>query len=400
MTSKQETIATEADMIARIRAIQPLLLEQARPNEENRSLTAEVDSALRSADAFAMLLPRRWGGLGFTMSAYCRVAIEVAKADLAASWVVQIINTTTWIASLASDRVQEALFGAGPALVCGVINPPGTVRKVAGGYRVSGSWPYSSGSLQADWMMAGCKMIDDDGAILPGMFIAYLPIDAVEIKPTWYVTGLQGTGSDTVVATDVVIPDNLLIGAAEFGGDRDDRKKYSGDASDYLPAMSVGRMTNLAQLLGGAQRMLELIEADVAKKPLIGTTYARKTDSGPIVHDLGEIATRLRTAELILFDAYRRFDERAAERGDWSELELAQSKADGAEVVLLIHGAIEQIMFIGGSSAFALANPLQRYWRDIHIALRHVLHVPQIGFEHYGRQRLSLKPDILPPGTL
>jgi 3-hydroxy-9,10-secoandrosta-1,3,5(10)-triene-9,17-dione monooxygenase len=328
---------------------------------------------------------------------YSRAALEIGKGDLAASWVVQIINTTTWVASLAPDPVQEELFGRGPALVCGVVNVQGTARKVAGGYRVSGKWPYSSGSRQADWMLAGCRVETDDGEQRPGLCIAYMSMQSLSIADTWFVTGLQGTGSDTVVAEDVFVPDHMLVGQ---GGVLETRKKHTGESSDNYPVMPVGRMTNLAQLLGGAQRMLELVEADVIRKPLIGTTYQKKSDSGVYVHDIGRIAGQLSTAELILFDAYRRFDERAAAGAGWSDRELAHSRAGGAQVVGLIHRSIEELMFISGSSAFALSNPLQRYWRDIHIALRHILHIPQIAFEHYGRQRLGLKPDVLPPGAV
>jgi alkylation response protein AidB-like acyl-CoA dehydrogenase len=158
-------------------------------------------------------------------------------------------------------------------------------------------------------------------------------------------------------------------------------------------------MGNLAQLLGGAQQMLELIQLEVAGKPLIGTMYKRKADSAVTVHDIGRIGAQLDDAELLLFDSLRQFDERAKAGGTWTDLELSRCKAQGSRIVSLIHSSIEEIMFLGGSSAFARSNPLQRYWRDIHIALRHVLHTPQIGYELYGRERMDLKPNISPSGS-
>jgi hypothetical protein len=56
-------------------------------------------------------------------------------------------------------------------------------------------------------------------------------------------------------------------------------------------------------------------------------------------------------------------------------------------------------MFIAGSSAFLLSNPLSRYWRDAHVALRHVTNVPLIAYEIYGRDRLGIHPNIAPPGA-
>ena len=396
--SMVETV-DEQTIIARMRALKPFLQEEAVRNERLRSLTKQTEAALREAGAFKMFTPRRWGGSGMSVSGFCRAQVEVGKGDLAAAWVLQILNTTTWIGSLTSDALQETLFAKGPALICGVLNPPGKARQVDGGYKVSGRWPYSSGSAQADWMMAGCQIINKDDSQAPGVHVVYLPMSQVTIVDSWFVTGLQGTGSDTVVADDVFVPDHMVVKADKSFGYAETRKRHVGATSDRLPILATARMGNLAQLLGGAQQMLELIEADVIRKPLIGTTYAKKSDAGVIVHDIGRIAAQLDNAELILFDALKQFDDRAAAGEFWSDVELSRCKAQGSQVVGLIHRSIEEIMFLGGSSAFALSNPLQRYWRDIHIALRHILHMPQIGYELYGRDRMGLKPNISPPGS-
>jgi alkylation response protein AidB-like acyl-CoA dehydrogenase len=226
-----------------------------------------------------------------------------------------------------------------------------------------------------------------------------MPMNQVTILDSWYVTGLQGTGSDTVIAENVFVPDHMIVMTGKLFDGTELREKHVGAPSDKLPVMAAGRMTNLAQLLGGAQQMLDLIEAEVTKKPLIGTTYKTKSDAAVVVHDIGRIAAQLDSAELLLFDAMKQFDDGAVAGKSWSNIELSRSKAQGAQIVGLIHRSIEEIMFLGGSSAFALANPLQRYWRDIHIALRHILHIPLIGYELYGRDRLDLKPNILPSGS-
>lgn len=398
VNSTVETV-DEGAIIARMRALRSVLQQEAVRNERLRSLTKETEAALKEAGAFKMFIPRRWGGSGMSLSGFCRAQVEVGRGDLAAAWVLQILNTTTWIGSLTSDALQEALFAKGPALICGVLSPPGEALKVEGGYQVSGRWPYSSGSAQADWMMAGCRILDKDRSPAPGLHVVYLPMSQVTIAQSWFVTGLQGTGSDTVVADDVFVPDHMVVMADRSFGYAETRKRHVGAVSDRLPVVATARMGNLAQLLGGAQQMLELIEAEVIRKPLIGTTYAKKSDAGVIVHDVGRIAAQLDSAELILFDALKQFDDRAAADHLWSAVELSRCKAQGSQVVGLIHRSIEDIMFLGGSSAFALSNPLQRYWRDIHIALRHILHMPHIAYELYGRDRMNLTPNISPPGS-
>ncbi len=77
----------------------------------------------------------------------------------------------------------------------------------------------------------------------------------------------------------------------------------------------------------------------------------------------------------------------------------AKHKAQCAQIVDLIHNSIESLMFISGSSAFLHSNPLSRYWRDIHVGLRHVTNVPMLSYEIYGRDRLGVTPNISPPGA-
>src|SRR3546814_1707126 len=97
----------------------------------------------------SLLLPQRWGGAGLSFSDYSRFQIELAKGDMSISWVAQIVNGTTWVSSLTSNATQEALFGEGPKAVFGAYNPPGTARRVDGGWIVNGAWRYTSGIERA-----------------------------------------------------------------------------------------------------------------------------------------------------------------------------------------------------------------------------------------------------------
>lgn len=386
-------------IIAALKELRPTLQKNAAEGEKLRCPTSECDKALRDLGMFRLLLPTRWGGFGISTTGFAKIQMELAKGDPSLSWVVQIINGTTMIATLTSDALQEGLFGNGPANVCGAYNPPGKAKKVDGGYIVNGSWPYSSGSRQADWYQGGCMINDDGGPVVPGINMAYIPMKDLEIVDTWYVTGMQGTGSDTAVAKDVFVPDHMMVTMDKPFGTIEPGKKHIGAPSDFLPVVPTVRATGLAQLLGAAEYMLEIIEGDAAKKPIITTTYSKRTESHVAVHDLGKVAAQLDNAKLLLLDATRQLDVAAVEGRKFTQIEAAKHKAQCSTVVELIHASVEKLMFIAGSSAFSLSNPLQRYWRDIHVGLRHVQNIPQLGFEIYGRDRLGIAPNISPPGA-
>lgn len=386
-------------LIEEVRKLRPLLQENAADGEKQRSPMKVVADALHERGIFSMLIPKRWGGKGLSTTDFSRVQMEVAKGDPSISWVVQIINGQSWVATLGSDALQEALFSDGPALICGAYNPPGKAKKVDGGYIVNGAWPYSSGSRQANWVQGGCLITESDGPVVPGINMAYIPIDQVEIVDTWFVTGMQGTGSDTTVAKDVFVPDHMMVTMDKPFGTIEPGMKHVGAASDFLQVVPTVRTTGIAQLLGAAEYMLELAEAEAKAKPVVTTTFTTKTQSHVVVHDLGRVAAQLDAAKTLLFSLTKQLDEAALSGTKLTTDECAKQKAQCAQVTELIHAAIEKIMYISGSSAFTHKNPLQRYWRDVHVGLRHITNLPQIGYEIYGRNRLDVEPNISPAGA-
>lgn len=385
--------------IAKARELRPLLQAEAAEGERLRSPTPAVDKALKDNKLLTLLLPKRWGGAGISFSDFARVEIELAKGDPSISWVAQIVNGTTWVSSLTSDATQETLFGDGPKLVCGAYNPPGKARRVDGGWVVNGSWPYTSGSRQADWAQAGAVLENYDGPVVPGINMVYIPFSQLEIKNTWFVTGMQGTGSDTSVATNVFVPDHLMVMMDKPFGHVEPNKRHWGAPSDTMPVVPVVRATGLAQLLGAAEAMLEIVEGETPKKPIVTTTYKNRSESGAAVHELGRVASQLDTARLLLFSATGLLDEIALTGREFTVAMRAKHKAQCAQIVELIHNSVESLMFISGSSAFLHSNPLSRYWRDIHVGLRHVTNVPMLSYEIYGRDRLGVTPNISPPGA-
>ncbi|MFD2138626.1 acyl-CoA dehydrogenase family protein [Novosphingobium resinovorum] len=203
--------ATADAFVEKARSLRSFLQGEAPAGEKRRSPTPAVHQMLTDEGFLRLLLPKRVGGFGLSPTDFCRVQIEIAKGDPAVSWVMQIVNGTSWITSLAPDGVQDAIFGEGPQPVCGAYNPPGKARKVDGGWIINGRWPYMSGSRQSKWAQQGVVLEGYDGPVVPGISMCYLPMDAMTIEDTWFVSGMQGTGSDTAIAKDVFIPDAQMV---------------------------------------------------------------------------------------------------------------------------------------------------------------------------------------------
>ncbi len=84
------------------------------------------------------------------------------------------------------------------------VPPSGAAETLADGYRLSGRWHYSSGCEHADWLILGAR-VPIPGAE-PADKVMLVPRDQVDVEDTWHVTGMRGTGSNTVVANGVTVP--------------------------------------------------------------------------------------------------------------------------------------------------------------------------------------------------
>lgn len=356
-------------MVEKAHSFRAFLQGEAPEGEKRRSPTPAVDKMPKEEGFRRMLLPQRLGGMGLSPTDFCRVRMAIAKGDPAISWVIQIISGASWITSLAPDGVQDAVFGDGPQPVCGAYNPPGKARKADGGWIISGTWPNMSGSRQPNWAQQGVVLEGYVGPVVPGISMCYLPMGNMTIQDTWFVSGMQGTGSDTAIAKDVFIPES----------------------------QPVVRTTGIAQLIGAVEAMLGIVTAKSPKKPVLTTIIGPRTKSGADMRDLGEAAAMIDTARLILLDLTEKLD-RVGLGEAFTLAEKAKQRAGGAQMIELVHAASESLMFQAGSSGFALDKPINRYWRDISMALRHIENIQTIGCEIYGRNLAGADP-ISPPGA-
>lgn len=389
--------ATADAMVAKAKELRPLLMAEAPAGEAKRAPTEAVEKALFDNNILWALLPKRLGGVGLSFTDFCRMQMEIAKGDPSISWVVQIINGTSWVTSLAPDSVQDAVFGNGPTTVCGAYNPPGKARKVDGGWIINGAWPYTSGSRQSKWAQQGVVLEGYDGPVVPGISMCYIPFSDLTIKDAWYVTGMQGTGSDISVATDVFIPEGQMVLMDERAGQIDRTKRHFGAPSDLLPVVPVVRTTGIAQLIGAVEAMLEIVTAE-SGKPVLTTLIGPRTGSGAYMRDLGEAAAMIDTAKLILFHLAGELDKVGLTGVELTLADKARHRAQCAQMIKLVHGASESLMFQAGSSGFMLDKPISRYWKDVSMGLRHIQNIPTIGYEIYGRN-LAGGDAISPPGA-
>jgi 3-hydroxy-9,10-secoandrosta-1,3,5(10)-triene-9,17-dione monooxygenase len=100
----------------------------------------------------------------------------------------------------------------------------------------------------------------------------------------------------------------------------------------------------------------------------------------------------LRAAELLILTDARATMARFAEGGQADIVLRANDKRDAGFAALIARQATDRLYGIAGGHSLQVANPMQRYFRDVHAATAHF----GLRWEHaaipYARLALGLEP--------
>ncbi len=282
--------------------------------------------------------------------------------------------------------VQRLVFGSGRYKVASCAGAPGKLTATGdGAYMIDGNWACASGSHHADW------------AIVPvmgeaGFLMALVPIGDLRREKTWNVSGMRATGSDNLIAQGVRVTDANLCAPAEMAaGEAGKTGERFDEASDFWAPTPVLRPQVIVVLAGVAQGLLDSLLPGVGK-PILNTSFAAKRDSHFYVGRLGEAAAKIGAARAIAEKSLFTNDCAATERRLLTHVERVAMKAENAVASELLTAAVDQLMTLGGSSAFYNSHPAQRHWRDFSIAIRHIVYNIDLSYEILGRDMLGLEP--------
>ncbi|MBY4401822.1 oxidoreductase [Rhodococcus fascians] len=383
-------IDTGAAVLANVGALLPELKKGASENERARRLSDDTVDALRRAGAFRVAAPTRFGGLEAGLRTMLDVSAAVAEGDGGASWVATLSNVNHWALGLFSEQAQAEVYADGPdVIISGVVSPTAVAKPVEGGYRVSGQWPYASASLHSTWCTGGVVIEDEDGSVLDqGM--ALIPRSDYRVDDTWYVAGMRASGSNTVVAEDVFVPEHRMLSMmGAFSGSYVAERSDSAFARSAFGPMLV--MVLVGPQLGMGRAALELVRTKAAEKSLAYTVFDRQADSVAFQMMVAEAALKIDTAHL---HAYRAADDvmRWADAAEYPDLlSRARVRGDAATALRSINEALNILLDATGAGAFADVNALQRIWRDSNVGARHAVMLPRVSIETYGKALLGVE---------
>ena len=274
-----EARALRAELVGRAREIVPVLARNAARTEAERRVVEENIALIDEAGLFSIMKPRRLGGLETDIRTKLEVSRELARGCGSTAWASTLMNVCAFLGGLFPDPAHRDVWeGALGNRIAGVLAPTGEATRIDGGYRLSGSWGWASGCLHAQWAVVGFPVPDEHGEIVD-QGLALVPMSDLSIEDTWFVAGMRGTGSNTLVARDIVVPEHRVISvpaaiAGRYGTEHTDEVLYR---SAFVP---VAAIVLAGPQLGLAQAALDLVIEKAPKRGISYTFYETQTEAG------------------------------------------------------------------------------------------------------------------------
>jgi alkylation response protein AidB-like acyl-CoA dehydrogenase len=380
---------------AAVRSLLPSIRNRALACERARSVPTETVEELRQAGLYKLVQPAAYGGYEQDFVFLVELMMDMAEACASTSWVCGLLSAHQWAAALFPAEAQHDIWGSDPdATLCGSYAPISEAAEVSGGYRLTGRWSFASGCDNAQWAICGARLPATAERPSQPAFLL-VPAGDYTIEDTWDVIGLTGTGSKTLVLSDVFVPEHRMVTFADAAMGRTPGSRLyqnrlysvaiyshvsaclaatavgaaSGAIADFVAATG-GRLTR-GSVTGGNNRMAEFPTVQIRIAEAAASVDAARTI---LLRDIETIAREVR------------------ESGEGSVQQRILNRRGQAFAVKMAVRAVDLVNEATGGNGLAVSNPVQRAWRDVNAVGRHVSINWDAVATMYGQMALGLEP--------
>ena len=355
MTSK-ETRSQIVNLVREFvrRDVEPVAAEHDRDD----TYPTELVNKMKTLGLFGLTIPNEYGGLGLDYTTFATVFEEMAKGWMSLTGVIGTHHALAYIiANYGTDEQKQRFL---PRMAKGEVrgglglteSEAGsdvqgirtTARRSGTNYVLSGSKMFITNGIHGDAFAILAKTDVNANPVHKGMscFIVEKSAVGFEVGRKLDKLGYRGVDTAELVFSECRVPKENLIGEQEGSG-----------FSQVMSALEAGRLNVAARAVGVATAAFEAA---------ISYSQTRRTQGRPIAehqtikNKLADMATKIRAARLLTYDAAARKD--AGERAD---LEAGMAKLYASEVC----GEVTmESMRIHGGYGYIKDLPIERYFRD------------------------------------
>ncbi len=377
----------ERALLERARALIPLLAERAPAAAAARQLPAQTIAEYHAAGILRILQPRRFGGMQGRFSLFSRIVEELTYGCASSAWVYAVLAEHQWIIAQYPEAAQIDVWGEDPlAVAASSLAPREAARRVPGGWRLSGHYPFSSGCDYAQWAIIGAFL----GEKGDPRHIAYLlvPLAEVEIVDDWQVLGLLGTGSKSLVLHDVFVPEHRSVMVSDLFAGTPPGALVHPDypvlraPRGFLVSYSLPPVT-----IALGRRALDIACASLARRVSRGVT--KVAESEVVQMTIGEAAAAIDVATLLLHTGRDYSTAEVSSGRKITEAEALRARRDMVYAQHQVAWALDRLCELDGARWVYDSDELGAIRRDVMTILTHHAASRQAAMAPYGRMLLA-----------
>jgi alkylation response protein AidB-like acyl-CoA dehydrogenase len=361
---------TEAEILARARAMVPMLRERAGATETLRRLPDATDRAFRDAGFYKIMQPRRYGGFELEFGTQTELGVELGRGCGSSAWVAAVIACHGWLAGMFPPAAQDDVWGSDPdaAIASSFFPLAPRIERIAGGLRISGRWKFSSGVDHCAWaiILVPLPAQQDKAA---GAVFALVPLAQCRIEDVWHAVGLAGTGSNDIIVDELFVPDHRLLDVEAVKGGPTPGSAVNDHYLYRLPALAPFTYNLIGAALGIARFITEFI--------VEGMQNQRNRRGVPVSEHqsiqlrVAESSAEIEAASCLLFRTRDDIVRRAKAGEDFPLVERVRYRRDVGYTSIACVRAVERLFPILGAQGLMSNHPVQRGWRDLRAISHH-----------------------------
>lgn len=376
-TIARPAIPTPEQLVERARAMIPALRARARACVANRDVPAETIAEMQAAGFFRILQPKRWGGYEMHPNVFFDVQKQLAEGCMSTGWMYGVLGCHPYELALFPEQAQREVWESDDAmLVSSTYQPVGKVTRVEGGFRLSGHWGFSTGSVHCGWVLLGSVVPPENPGDPFDMRTFLLPRSDYTIdRDAWHVFGLQGTGSHDIIVEDVFVPEHRTHKAIDGFLCQNPGQELN-DAPLYrLPWAQLFVRSVSTAAFGGARAAIDAAIEIMQGRVSTNTGKAAKADPflhAAIARAIAEVDEMERTHRATFVELIG-----TAEAGEPIAMERRALFAyQSSMVVRRLSAMVDDMVKLMGGRAIYMTSPILQPWLDLHAARAHVANDP------------------------
>jgi len=340
--------------------IEPQLVDQLRRHaleaEHLQQLHPHQLQLIHEQGWLKMLVPKKYGGLAFSLPEVLKIEESLAYADGSVAWVVTLCAGAAWFAGYLDPLTAVEIFADSKTCFAGSGMTSGVAEEIPGGYILNGYWKYVSGALHATMFTANFIIHRNGRPILhkrgtPEVRAFVIKQENVTLHKTWHSMGMIATGTHAFEVKGVTVPPHrsFLIDANEV---------VIYDPVYRYPFLQLAETTLAVNLSGMAVRFLDLCDEILLYKKRGDTSIQKKK--------LDECRDRF-------YDAVESSWESCVHGGMIPERKLREVTDMSLTMARCAREVVDEIYPHCGLMAADTREEINRVWRNLHTASQHSL---------------------------